>query len=74
MGDIFTPESRFLTIDKFDRRMRELENYRFTEMESLLPMAAMEDTMPSGSVHTQVPETIEGSTLKEGDFLIGVDR
>ena len=24
MADIFTPESRFLTIEKFDRRMREL--------------------------------------------------
>ena len=74
MGDIFTPESRFLTLEKLERRMRELEKYRFVEMESILPMAAMDDTMPSGSVHTQVPEVIEGGTIKEGDFFIGLDR
>ena len=46
MADIFTPESRFLTIEKFDRRMRELENFRFVEMETLLPMEGMDDDAP----------------------------
>lgn len=74
MGDLFTPENRFLTIDKFDRRMRELEDFRFTEMKSILPMDAMDDHAPSGSVHTQIPDKVEGRTVQEGDFLIGCDR
>ena len=74
MADIFTPESRFLTIEKFDRRMRELENFRFVEMENLLPMEGMDDDAPSGAVHTEIPDVIEGHTLHEGDILPGVDR
>ena len=74
MADIFTPESRFLTIEKFDRRMRELENFRFVEMETLLPMEGMDADAPSGAVHTEIPDVVEGPTLHEGDILPGVDR
>lgn len=67
-------EDRFLTVQKFGKRARELEKFRFMEMESLFPMLSMEDGEPSGAVHCTVPEHIDGDEVFEGDFFRGRDR
>ncbi len=64
---------RFFTLHKIERRMRELEKYRFTEMSSLFPMLSGENTEPSGAVHRTVPEQVDGKEVFEGDSFCGRD-
>lgn len=70
---IFTPENRFKTLEKLEQRTAELARFRFVEMQSLLPIQAMQDTLPSGMVHTQIPDRVEGMTIRQGDILAGLD-
>lgn len=66
-------EDRFLTLHKFNKRMRELENFRFTEMTSLFPVQSKKDNEPSGAVHREIPERIDEEEVFEGDFFCGRD-
>lgn len=67
-------EDRFFTLEKLERRMRELEQFRFTEMKELSPMDAMDDQTPADEVHRTIPETIQGFRLNRGDIFKGRDR
>ena len=64
----------FLTTDKLERRMRELENFRFVGMQTIAPMAAMEGELGVDEVYHGLPEKVEGSTIRIGDEFVGRDR
>lgn len=66
-------EDRFFTLRKFERRMRELEEFRFVDMRSIFPMQSKKDTAPSGTVHGSVPECVNEKAMSEGDLFIGRD-
>ena len=67
-------EDRFFTLEKMQRRMRELERFRFMEMEELSPIDAMDDNTPTDKVHRTIPEKVKGMQLRTGDAFKGRDR
>lgn len=67
-------EDRFFTLEKMERRMRELERFRFVEMQDLTPVDAMEDNTPADEVHRIIPEKVQGLQLRTGDTFKGRDR
>lgn len=67
-------ENRFFTLEKMERRMRELERFRFVEMQDLSPVDAMEDDTPADEVHRLLPEKIQGLQLHIGDTFKGRDH
>ena len=64
----------FLTLDKLNRRMRELENFRFVNMQTIAPMTAMEGGLGVDDVYHGMPEKIEGGQINIGDEFVGRDR
>ncbi len=64
----------FLTTDMLERRMRELENFRFVGMESIAPMTAMEGGLGMDEVYHGMPEKVEGSQIAIGDEFVGRQR
>lgn len=67
-------QDRFFSLEQYRRRIQEVEKYRFTNLRTILPMDAMEDSQPSGSVHTAVPDFVGGKVLNEGDLFSGRDN
>lgn len=66
-------QDRFFSLERYQRRIQEVEKYRFTNLRTILPMDAMADNQPAGSVHTAVPDTVSGEILNEGDLFSGRD-
>ena len=64
----------FLTLDKLNRRMRELENFRFVNMQTIAPMTAMEGGLGVDDVYHGMPGKIEGGQINIGDEFVGRDR
>lgn len=64
----------FLTLDKLNRRMRELENFRFVNMQTIAPMTAMEGGLGVDDVYHGMPGKIEGGHINIGDEFVGRDR
>ena len=64
----------FLTQQRLERRMRELENFRFIDLTTISPMTAMPGGLGVDEVYHGMPEKVEGMTFALGDEFIGRDR
>ena len=64
----------FLTTDKLERRMRELERFRYVGLKSIAPMTAMEGNLGVDEVYHGMPEKVEGGQISIGDEFVGRDR
>ncbi len=64
----------FFAVEKFQRRAEEMADRRYVDMTSIAPMTAMEDTLDNDTVHTQVPDSIDGFVFDQGDHFVGRDR
>ena len=67
-------EKMFLTIDRLEQRVHELEKYRFVDMKTLAPMEAMPGGLEKDEVYHEMPEEIKGLHLQIGDDFAGRDR
>lgn len=64
----------FLTIDKFQRRVEELEERRYIERHCIAPFVSMEGTLGKDESYHGLPEKIEGGSFDNHDFFAGRDR
>lgn len=64
----------FLTTDKLEHHMRELEAFRFIGMKTIAPFAAMEGELGADEVYRAMPEKVEGGSVGIGDEFAGRDR
>ena len=64
----------FLTIDRLEQRVHELEKYRFVDMKTIAPMDAMPGGLEKDEVYHEMPEEVKGRTLRIGDDFAGRDR
>ena len=64
----------FFTLDKFDRRVEELEKRRYFGHQCLAPFRAMPGDLPSDQSYHEVPQKIEGEPFALNDHFVGRDR
>ena len=64
----------FLTIDRLEQRVHELEKYRFVDMKTIAPMDAMPGGLEKDEVYHEMPEEVKGRALRIGDDFAGRDR
>ncbi|HIW72782.1 MAG TPA: alpha-mannosidase [Firmicutes bacterium] len=61
---------------KFQKRVEELNAYRFCDMQSIAPFVSFADALDDDDVHCKIPEALYTSTdmLQINDYFIGRDR
>ncbi len=66
----------FTTLSKFQKRVEELNCFRFCEMQSVAQFTALEDNESEDAVHTKIPEELYSSQNKFelNDTFVGRDR
>ena len=64
----------FLTIEKLEKRTRELEGFRYFDMAPITPMTVMKGQNDHNELYIDPPDKISGSDLNLGDELDGRDR
>lgn len=63
----------FFTIEKFKRRVKELEQRRYFGMQSITPFVSMKGTLPENESYHELPAKIEGPDFGLHDFFSGRD-
>lgn len=71
---MYSVRNMFLTDDKLEVRMRELENFRYVDLNCIAPMTAMEGQLGVDDVYHGMPDKIEGGSIAIGDEFVGRDR
>ncbi len=64
----------FFTIEKFERRVKELEKRRYLGQECIAPFASLEGDLGKDDVYREIPEKIEGPAFDLHDHFTGRDR
>lgn len=64
----------FFTIDKFQRRVEELDQRRYFGNQCIAPFTSMEGTLPVDESYHEIPEKVEGEPFGINDSFIGRDR
>lgn len=64
----------FFTIEKFQRRVEELEGRRYSGRQCIAPFVSMEGTLGEDAWYHEPPEQIEGPPFGLNDFFTGRDR
>lgn len=64
----------FFTIEKFERRVEELEQRRYFGKECIAPFVSMEGALGEDEVYRGLPEKIEGPAFGLHDYFTGRDR
>lgn len=64
----------FFTIEKFQRRVEELERRRYLGQISIAPFLATPGKLSEGESYHEVPDQISGEPFHLNDFFIGRDR
>lgn len=62
------------TLEKLEKRTRELEAFRYVNLQDISPMQLMEAPEVEDGIHRQPPQTVQGRELCTGDFLSGWDQ
>ena len=63
-----------LTLEKLDKRTREVEKRRYVRMESVTPFLAAPGGQDRDQVYTQVPEITGNTRMEVGENFDGFDR
>lgn len=64
----------FFTVEKFERRVEELEGRRYFGRQCIAPFVSMAGDLPEDEVYRGLPEKIEGPPFGMDDFFTGRDR
>lgn len=64
----------FFTIEKFKRRVEELEQRRYFGKQSIAPFVSMEGALPKDESYHGIPDRIEGPEFGLHDIFSGRDR
>jgi len=64
----------FFTIEKLEKRTRELEGFRYVDMTPITPLTSMEGDKGYDEIYIAPPSRIDGPSLNLGDEFIGRDR
>lgn len=62
------------SLEKFEKRMAELEPRRYCGLEPITPMESMEATGCEDAPYTELPNEFTGTDMQLGDFFVGRDR
>jgi len=62
-----------LTLDKFNKRISDMESFRYKDLQSIFPLTMMEDSLGNDIVHTKCPDTVEGKDVQKDEFFVGRD-
>ncbi len=64
----------FFTLEKMERRVQELAQRRYFDMQTIAPLEAMEGKNGYDEVYTGVPENFDGKPFSLGDRFCGKDK
>lgn len=64
----------FLTVEKLEKRTRQLEAFRYFELACIAPMVSMEGGLGRDEVYTAIPGSVQGPELCLNDDFRGRDR
>jgi len=64
----------FFTLEKFEKRVQELEGKRYFGHQCIAPFVSMEGTLPEDEAYHSLPDCIEGPEFGMNDFFVGRDK
>ena len=64
----------FLTLRKFEKRVQDLDQVRYRDLQSIFPFVSMEDNASVDDIHTKCIDVVDGELVQQNEFFTGRDK